>query len=136
MGTYTRTQLRDGVLASVGDFTNFFPGVGRIFTLVNNIPNVTYFNIEGTVFSSPSSPYGGIAYRQIFNSASVSSLVNCSMVTESMHAGFIVNPSSTATFSFTPSVTIPASHIKFIATNPTVLSGSTTTVYGVDLSTP
>jgi hypothetical protein len=135
MGTYTRTQLRDGVLASVGDVGNFFPGVQRTFTLVNNIPNVTYFNIEGTTFSDPSSPYGGIAYRQIFNSASVSSLVNCSMVTESMHAGFIINPSSTATFTFeATTVVIPISHIRYIATNPTVLSGSVTTVYGVDLS--
>lgn len=127
MPTYTRTQLRDGVTASADLTTG-----AKTFTLVNDLPNVTYFNIEGTVYISDSLPF----YRQIFNSASVTSLVNCSMVTESMHAGFIVNPSSTATFSFTPSVTIPASHIKFIAANPTVLSGSTTTVYGVDLSTP
>jgi hypothetical protein len=135
MGTYTRTQLRDGVLASVGDFQPFFPGVQRTFTLVNNIPNVTYFNIEGVAFSNPSSPYGGIAYRQIFNSASAHSLVNCTMVTESMHASFIINPSSTATFTFeATTAVIPISHIRYIATNPTVLSGSVTTVYGVDLS--
>ena len=129
MPTYTRTNLRDGVTASA----NISVGA-TTFTLINDIPNVTYFNIEGTTFSDPSSPYGGIAYRQIFNSASISSLINCTVITESVHAGFIVNPSSTATFSFTPSVTIPAGHIRFIATNPTVLSGSTTTVYGVDLS--
>jgi hypothetical protein len=135
MGTYTRTQLRDGVLASVGDFSNFFPGAQWTFTLVNNIPNVTYFNIEGVAFSDPSSPYGGIAYRQIFNSASVSSLVNCTMVTESMHASFIINPSSTATFTFEAvGVPVPISHVRYVATNPTVLSGSVTTVYGVDLS--
>ncbi len=129
MPTYTRTDLRNGVTASsdlsVGATT---------FTLINDIPYVTYFVIEGTTFSDPSSPYGGVAYRQIFNSASISSLTNCTVITESVHAGFIVNPSSTASFSFTPSVTIPASHIKFIATNPTVLSGSVTTVYGVNLS--
>jgi hypothetical protein len=129
MPTYTRTDLRNGVTASA----NLSVGA-TTFTLVNDIPNVTYFNIEGTTFSDPSSPYGGIAYRQIFNSASISSLTNCTVITESVHAGFIVNPSSTASFSFTPSVTIPASHIKFIATNPTVLSGSVTTVYGVNLS--
>ena len=129
MPTYTRTDLRNGVTASA----NLSVGA-TTFTLVNDIPNVTYFNIEGTTFSNPSSPYGGIAYRQIFNSASISSLTNCTVITESVHAGFIVNPSSTASFSFTPSVTIPASHIKFIATNPTVLSGSVTTVYGVNLS--
>ena len=129
MPTYTRTDLRNGVTASA----NLSVGA-TTFTLVNDIPNVTYFNIEGTVFSDPSSPYGGVAYRQIFNSASISSLTNCTVITESVHAGFIVNPSSIASFSFTPSITIPASHIKFIATNPTVLSGSVTTVYGVNLS--
>jgi hypothetical protein len=129
MPTYTRTELRDGVVTTAGITTG-----AKTFTLINDIPYVTYFVIEGTTFSDPSSPYGGIAYRQIFNSASISSLTNCTVITESVHAGFIVNPSSTATFSFTPSVTIPASHIKFIATNPTVLSGSVTTVYGVNLS--
>ena len=131
MPTYTRTQLRDGVTASANLTTG-----AKTFTLVNNVSTTSYFIIEGTTFSEPSSPYGGIAYRQIFNSASVTSLVNCIMVTESVHAAFIVNPSSTATFSFTPSVTIPAAHIKFIATNPTILSGSTSTVYGIELSTP
>jgi len=129
MPTYTRTDLRNGVTAS----PNLSVGA-TTFTLINDIPYVTYFNIEGTIFSDPNSPYGGIAYRQIFNSTSISSLTNCTVITESVHAGFIVNPSSTASFSFTPSVTIPASHIKFIATNPTVLSGSITTVYGVNLS--
>ena len=129
MPTYTRTQLRDGVVAS-GNIT----AGATTFTLVNDLPYTSYFNIEGTIYSDPSSPYGGVAYRQIFNSASVTSLVNCSVITESMHAGFIVNPSSTATFSFTPSVTIPAAHIQFIAANPMVLSGSSATVYGVNLS--
>jgi len=125
MATYTRQQLRDGVTASANLTT------ATTFTLVNNIPNVTYFVIEGTSYTLDSIPY----YRQIFSSASVTSLVNCSMVTESMHAGFIVNSSSTATFSFTPSVTIPASHIRFVATNPTILSGSTSTIYGIELTT-
>jgi hypothetical protein len=126
MPTYTRQQLRDGVTASANLTTT------TTFTLVNNIPNVTYFVIEGTSYTLDSIPY----YRQIFSSASVTSLVSCSMVTESMHAGFIVNPSSTATFSFAPSVTIPASHIRFVATNPTILSGSTSTTYGIELTTP
>lgn len=129
MPTYTRTQLRDGVVASA-DIT----AGAKTFTLVNDLPYTSYFNIEGTIYSDPSSPYGGVAYRQIFNSASVTSLVNCTVITESMHAGFIISPSSTATFSFTPSVTIPAAHIQFIAANPMVLSGSSATVYGVNLS--
>ena len=127
MPTYTRTQLRDGVVASADITTG-----AKTFTLVNDLPYTAYFNIEGTVYISSSLPF----YRQIFSSTSVTSLVNCTVITESMHAGFIVNPSSTATFSFTPSVTIPAAHIQFTAANPTVLSGSTTTVYGVNLSTP
>jgi hypothetical protein len=125
MPTYTRTDLRNGVTASANITTG-----ATTFTLVNNLPNVTYFVIEGTNYVVDSLPY----YRQIFSSASISSLVNCTVITESMHAGFIVNPSSTATFSFTPSVIIPASHIRFVATNPTILSGSTTTTYGIELS--
>ena len=127
MPTYTRTDLRNGVTASANITTG-----ATTFILVNNLPNVTYFVIEGTNYVVDSLPY----YRQIFSSASISSLVNCTVITESMHAGFIVDPSSTATFSFTPSVTIPASHIRFVATNPTILSGSTTTTYGIELSTP
>ena len=125
MPTYTRTQLRDGVVASADITTG-----AKTFTLVNDLPYTAYFNIEGTVYISSSLPF----YRQIFRSASVTSLVNCTVITESMHAGFIVNPSSTATFSFTPSVTIPAAHIRFIAANPMILSGSSATVYGVNLS--
>jgi hypothetical protein len=127
MPTYTRTDLRNGVTASANITTG-----ATTFILVNNLPNVTYFVIEGTNYVVDSLPY----YRQIFSSASISSLVNCTVITESMHAGFIVNPSSTASFSFTPSVTIPASHIRFVATNPTILSGSTATTYGIELSTP
>lgn len=127
---YTRAELRDGVIPSFG---NYNPGVETSFVLVNNLPSVVYFNIEGTSYVSGSLPF----YRQIFNSASVTSLVNCTMVTESMHAGFIVNPSSTATFTFAPTTApIPPSHLKFIASNLTVLSGSTTTVYGVEMISP
>lgn len=126
---YTRTELRDGVIPTVG---TYFPGVETSFVLVNNLPSVVYFNIEGTSYVSGSLPF----YRQIFNSASVTSLVNCTMVTESIHAGFIINPSSTATFTFAPTAPIPPSHLKFIASNLTVLSGSTTTVYGVEMTSP
>ncbi len=132
MATYTRQQLRDGVIF---DSFNIFPGPTYTISLVNNLPNVAYFNIEGTTYSDPSSPYGGISYRQIFNSASVTSLVNCTMVTESMHAGFIVNPSSTATFNFgATTAIIRQGHMRFIAANPTVLSGSTTTIYGIEFT--
>ena len=126
---HTRAELRDGVIPSFG---TYFPGVTTPFILVNNLPNAVYFNIEGTSYTSGGLPF----YRQIFNSASVTSLVNCTMVTESMHAGFVVNPSSTATFTFAPTAPIPPSHLKFIAANPTVLSGSTTTVYGVEMTNP
>jgi hypothetical protein len=132
MAIYTRQQLRDGVIF---DIFNIFPGSVSTISLVNNLPNVAYFNIEGTTYSDPSSPYGGISYRQIFNSASITSLVNCTMVTESMHAGFIVNPSSTATFDFQAvGAIIRSGHMRFIAANPTVLSGSTATVYGIEFT--
>ena len=125
---YTRTELRDGVIPSFG---SYFPGVETSFVLVNNLPSVVYFNIEGTSYVSGSLPF----YRQIFNSASVTSLVNCTMVTESMHAGFIVNPSSTATFNFQAvGAIIGSGHMRFIAANPTILSGSTATVYGIEFT--
>jgi len=72
MATFTRLQLRTYQTDSE-DFLG-----ARTFELVNNLSTTAYFNIEGT---------NG---KDVFNSASLSSLVNCSVVTESIHAGFIV----------------------------------------------
>ena len=72
MATFTRLQLR----TYQTDSANF--SGARTFELVNNLNTTAYFNIEG------------VNGKDVFNSASLSSLVNCSVVTESMHAGFII----------------------------------------------
>jgi len=133
MPSYTREQLKNGVTASANITTG-----AKTFSLENNSTSVSYFTIEGTSYYYSSSTHEGPAYRQIFSSASITSLTNCSTITESMHAGFIVDPLSTASFSFTPSVTIPSSHIKFTATNTLVYSiddpTSSGSYFGVSLS--
>lgn len=121
MATFTRLQLRTYQTDSA-DFSG-----ARNFSLENNFKTTAYFNIEG------------VNGKDIFNSASLSSLVNCSVVTESMHAGFIIDPDSTATFTFTPSSTIAKEDIRFIAANSLVYSTLDTTssgsAFGVSLNT-
>jgi hypothetical protein len=116
MAIYSRQQLRDGVTGSV----NIGSTAARKVTLINNLETTAYFVIEGNQYFDPNLPYGGIGYRQIFNSASLRNLVSCSMVTESMHAAFIVNPRSSASFEFVKNVNpsiIPGSHLVFSAPN-------------------
>ena len=112
MATFTRRQLRNYVNDSVN-----FSG-DRDFSLVNNATTTVYFNIEG------------VNGKDIFNTASLSSLVNCSVITESMHAAFIINPNSTATFSFEPSATISKGDIRFIASNALVFNNDDPTASG------
>jgi hypothetical protein len=74
----------------------------------------------------------------VFNSASLSSLVNCTVVSGSTNAGFIINPTATATFTFTPSSTIAKEEVRFNAANSLVYSlGDSTasgSAFGVDLN--
>jgi hypothetical protein len=78
-------------------------------------------------------------YKDVFNSASLSSLVNCTVVSGSTNAGFIINPTATATFIFTPSSTIAKEEARFNAANSLVYSlGDPTasgSAFGVDLDT-
>ena len=67
MAQFTRRQLRN----YVNDTSNF--SGDRDFSLVNNLSTTAYFNIEG------------VNSKDIFNTASLTSLVNCSVITESMH---------------------------------------------------
>lgn len=103
MPTYTRAQLRNGVTASA-DLT---AGTYN-FSLVNNIEN-TYFSIEGV-------------NSFIFQSSSLASLSNCTVVSGSRNAAFSVKGNSTATFNFVVTKTIPKEQIKFRATNPLIYS--------------
>ena len=121
MATFTRLQLRTYQTDSA-DFSG-----ARNFSLENNLSTTAYFNIEG------------VNGKDIFNSASLSSLVNCSVVTESMHAGFIIDSNSTASFVFTPSSTIAKEDVRFIAANTLVYSINDITAsgsaFGVNLDT-
>ena len=75
----------------------------------------------------------------LFNSASLSGLTNCSVVSESNHAAFIIDPSATATFSFEPTSTISKDDIRFRASNPLIISTDDPTAsgsaFGVTLDT-
>ena len=70
----------------------------------------------------------------IFDTASIYSLISCSMVTESVHAAFIINPNSTASFTADFPDEVSKENIILKAANRKVISGSTTTYYGVDLT--
>ena len=121
MATFTRKELR----TRQQDTANF-TGV-RTFELVNNGSANSYFNIEG------------VNGKDIFNTASITNLVNCTVVTESIHAGFIINSGSTANFDFTPSATLLKEEVEFIASNSEVFSvgdiTSSGSYIGVDLDT-
>jgi len=112
MATFTKRQLRN----YVNDSANF--SGNRNFSLANNATTTAYFNIEG------------VNSKDIFNTASLTSLVNCSVITESMHAAFIINPNSTATFTFEPSATINKEDIRFIASNALVFNNDDPTASG------
>lgn len=123
--SYTRLQLRNRTTAS----EDFGANDSVTFELSNNITTTAYFNIEGV--------REGNSRKDIFNTASVTSLVSCSMVTESMHAGFIIEPNTTGSFVFTPTADIASGSIEFIAANSLVYSTEDITasgsVFGVDL---
>ena len=121
MATFTRLQLRTRQTDSA-DFSS-----ARNFSLVNNSSTTAYFNIEG------------VDGYDVFNSASLTSLVNCSVISESIHSAFIINPNATATFTFTPTSTIAKKDVIFIASNALVFNiGDTTSsgsAFGVNLDT-
>jgi len=120
----TREELRSYTTHS-SDFSS-----AATFTLVNNATTTAYFAMEGARY------FNGETYvhKDIFNSASLGSLSNCTVVRGVSNAGFIVNPNSTATFTFTPTSTINKDLVLFSAPNVKVISGSIETFYGVDLT--
>ena len=127
MATFTRTDLRSRQTDSA-DFTS---GGSRNFRLINNANVTAYFNIEGAGFSG--------SLVQVFSSASISNPVSCSILSESTHAGLIIDPMRTASFTFASSEFIPSGGIFFTAANnlnfslgDNTLSGS---AFGVDLNT-
>ena len=85
-------------------------------------------------YVSESGVFVGHKYKDVFNSASLSSLSNCTVVSGSQNAGFIIDPSATGSFTFTPTSTINKDLVLFSAPNAKVISGSTETFYGVNLT--
>ena len=123
MAIFTREQLRS-YQKDTADFTT-----DRSFELVNNAGTTAYFNIEGV---------GG---KTVFQSASLTSLVSCSVVSHSVMAAFIINPNSTASFTFGDlgGTTIKKEDVRFVATNALRINSTgsvlTTEAFGVDLDT-
>ena len=124
--SYTRQQLRGGGVNS----TEVFDSNDVVqFSLNNNSKSTAYFVIEGGRYIKN----GQLVYKDIFNSSSLSNLSNCTVVSSSVHAAFIVEPNVTATFNFTPTHDILGNEIKFKAPNAQVITPNETTFYGVDL---
>jgi hypothetical protein len=120
MPVFTREQLRNFTTNSV-DFTS----TSYTFNLDNNASTTAGFAIEGV-------------NKDIFNSASISNLIGCTVVSGSANAAFIIEPNTSARFDFTPTSTISKDLIKFSApnvliynTNDLTASGS---VIGTDLN--
>ena len=130
MPSFTREQLRSFTTNSAN-----FTAQAYDFELVNNATTTAYFAIEGgRYYVSESGVFVGHRYKDVFNSASLGSLTNCTVVSGSLNAGFIIDPSATATFTFTPTSTISKDLVLLSAPNAKVISGSTETFYGVDLN--
>ena len=120
MPSFTREQLRTFTTNSA-DFT----AVAHTFTLVNNSSTTAGFSMEGD------------DSKDIFNSSSITSLTNCSLVSGSTNAAFLIDKNSTATFTFTPTATLTAKSVLMLAPNALVYSVEDTTAsgsyFGVDL---
>ena len=125
--SYTRAEL-----ISRQEFNATMTAQAYTFTLVNDLPGTVYFNIEGSEIGGE----GGI-FKDTFNSASIGSLTNCSVVSGSKNAAFIIDPLATATFTLTPVVSLKPFEFNFFAANQTItrIGGSEATrAFGVDLA--
>ena len=120
MADYTRLQLRSFQTSS----EDWSGTIGC--TLINNNSSTAYFAMEGERYWDGNR----FNYKDIFNSASLSNLVNCSVVSGSTNAGFIVNPMATASFDLTSTSTIGKNLLKFSAPNAVVYSLGDTTASG------
>ena len=113
MPSFTREQLRTFTTNSA-DFT----AVVHTFTLVNNASTVAGFSMEGK------------DGKEIFESGSITSLLNCSLVSGSNNVAFLIDSGSTATFTFTPTSTISQEDILMLAPNALGYSLDDTTASG------
>ena len=128
--SYTRLQLRSFQTSSA----DFAGSTAYTFTLENNNNSTAYFAIEGNEYWNGTR----FVYKDVFHSASFSSLTNCTVVSGSTNAAFIIDKNATATFTFTPTALIAKEQVKFSAPNTIVYSlGDPTasgSLLGVDLA--
>ena len=127
--TFTRENLRTFQTKS-SNWSGIYLG-----SLVNNSSTTAYFAIEGaSYYISESGVFVGHKYKDVFNSASITSLTNGSLVSGSTNCGIIVNPNSTSVFAFTITGTIAKEQLLVSAPNVHVISGSTNSFYGVEFT--
>jgi hypothetical protein len=125
--SFTREDLRTFQTKST-DWTGAYLGA-----LENNSSTTAYFAIEGARYYVSESGFIGYKYKDIFNSASISSLTNGSFVSGSTNCGIIVNPNSTSGFAFTFTGTVSKDQLLISAPNVKSVSdgGDTVNFYGV-----
>jgi len=124
--SFTREQLRNFVTNSAN-----FTAQDYTFTLINNTSTTAGFSMEGgQYYVSESGVFVGYKYRDIFNSASITSLANCSLVSGSSNVAFLIDSGSTATFTFTPTATLLKEEVKMLAPNSLVYSVGDITASG------
>ena len=113
MPDISKADLHTGVTASANITSN------ANFILRNDAGN-TYFTIQGQNDT------------ELFNTATFTSLVSCSVVSGSKSAGFSVNGHSTASFTLNiGGTTIVKENIRFIATNDLVSTFYTGSNFGM-----
>jgi len=123
MPTFTREQLR----ARKTHSANFTSAIS--FSMENNASSTAYFNIEGAEL-------GNGKIKKVFDTASLSNIVSCSVVSGSLQAGFIILPNTTGSFVFTPSSTIAKEEVELSSSNVKRLASGSTPVsfFGVNLT--
>ena len=102
--SFTREQLRNFVTNSAN-----FTAQAYTFTLVNNTRATAGFSMEGD------------GDHNILSSASITSPSNCSLVSGSANVAFLIDKNSTATFTFTPTITLSADSVKMLAPNTHII---------------
>ena len=117
---FTRETLRTFTTSSSN-----FTAQAHTFTLESNISTTAGFSMQGK---------GG---KKLMESSSITNLTNCSLVSSSNNAAFLIDSGSTATFTFTPTATISKEDVLMLAPNSEVVNfenPATSSFFGVDLS--
>ena len=113
MPSFTREQLRNFTTNSAN-----FTAQAYDFELVNNHSTVAGFSMQGK------------DGKKLMQSSSITGLSNCSLVSSSNNVAFLINKSSTATFTFTPTNTIVKEDLLMLAPNSVIFSTGDSTSSG------